>query len=222
MAGKLVNCKSCGKEVSNTAKTCPHCGEGHPGMKLGKGCGMGCLVIFIISLAFGIYVGFFTDDPAINDAQTKQSSEFTFTVEEIIDRYNQSMKTINQQIQVSLKEENRNEKYLTIQLKSSSKAIAIVLTANTETRLVNSIVLIGGGDGTAKSGLDIIFGITALVMAVEDPAMSLDGRKGIGQDFGITDSTLMDYKKRTIDRGDFRYTQTISDTFGIMITATPI
>ena len=27
----LVNCKECGKQVSTTAKTCPHCGVDNPG-----------------------------------------------------------------------------------------------------------------------------------------------------------------------------------------------
>lgn len=30
----LVNCKTCGKEVSKTAPTCPHCGENAPGLHI--------------------------------------------------------------------------------------------------------------------------------------------------------------------------------------------
>ena len=31
---ELVNCKTCGKQVSKTAPTCPHCGEEAPGLHI--------------------------------------------------------------------------------------------------------------------------------------------------------------------------------------------
>ena len=31
---EMVNCKTCGKEVSKTAPTCPHCGEEAPGLHI--------------------------------------------------------------------------------------------------------------------------------------------------------------------------------------------
>ena len=31
---ELVNCKTCGKQVSKTAPTCPHCGENAPGLHI--------------------------------------------------------------------------------------------------------------------------------------------------------------------------------------------
>jgi hypothetical protein len=31
---ELVECKTCGKQVSKTAPTCPHCGENAPGLRL--------------------------------------------------------------------------------------------------------------------------------------------------------------------------------------------
>jgi hypothetical protein len=31
---ELVKCKTCGKDVSKTAPTCPHCGETFPGLAL--------------------------------------------------------------------------------------------------------------------------------------------------------------------------------------------
>ena len=43
----LVKCKECGKEISNTAKFCPHCGA-----KLKKK-GIGCFAVFLI--AVGIF-----------------------------------------------------------------------------------------------------------------------------------------------------------------------
>ena len=31
---ELVTCKTCGKQVSKTAPTCPHCGENAPGLHI--------------------------------------------------------------------------------------------------------------------------------------------------------------------------------------------
>lgn len=31
---ELVKCKTCGKDVSKTAPTCPHCGENAPGLHI--------------------------------------------------------------------------------------------------------------------------------------------------------------------------------------------
>ncbi|MCS6258831.1 zinc ribbon domain-containing protein [Shewanella baltica] len=48
----LVKCKECGKEVSKSAKTCPHCGIKDPGLKAGdiwKGIVVTFFVIFIFS-----------------------------------------------------------------------------------------------------------------------------------------------------------------------------
>lgn len=218
MPPKIVLCKACKKEVSELAKACPHCGDDHPGIDLSKGCGIGCLIIFVLFAVAMIWstISDLSNKPAATEHTVK---EFNFTTEEMITRYNQSMKTIDQKIRVSMKNELKNENQLTIQLNSSSKAIAMVLTANPETRLVNSILLIGGGDGTPKSGLDIIMGILALVMTVEDPYMPIGKRKTIGETFGISDGTIMDRSGHTIDRGNFRYSITISEALGIMITA---
>lgn len=47
---KLGNCKTCGKEVSRTAKVCPHCGEEKPVPSSGSGCGF----LIVIGLVLGV------------------------------------------------------------------------------------------------------------------------------------------------------------------------
>ncbi|MDV0602844.1 hypothetical protein RZO85_24540 [Raoultella ornithinolytica] len=47
----LTKCKECKKEVSASAKTCPHCGVKNPGVGL-----KGCLVIMLLALGFGVYM----------------------------------------------------------------------------------------------------------------------------------------------------------------------
>lgn len=54
----LVKCKSCGKEVSANAKTCPHCGEPNP-HELGK---TGCLVFFVMVIIISMAISFCSDN----------------------------------------------------------------------------------------------------------------------------------------------------------------
>ena len=56
----LLNCRSCGKEISENAASCPHCGE--PLAKQGKsfGCGTVLLVVaaaFFLFVFVGVYYG---------------------------------------------------------------------------------------------------------------------------------------------------------------------
>lgn len=50
----MTACHECGKEVSNKAKSCPHCGAKNPGRKKQKGIGWGpgCLIIMVL---FGVF-----------------------------------------------------------------------------------------------------------------------------------------------------------------------
>ncbi len=46
----LINCKECGKEISDQAKSCPHCGM--PLKKKGKGFAVASLVLGIIGCVY--------------------------------------------------------------------------------------------------------------------------------------------------------------------------
>lgn len=53
---KVARCKTCGKEVAVSAKTCPHCGQKHPAITTKDailGFGMLAAVVWIISLFVG-------------------------------------------------------------------------------------------------------------------------------------------------------------------------
>ncbi|MCX9939053.1 hypothetical protein LAD54_10370 [Klebsiella pneumoniae] len=62
----LTKCKECKKEVSASAKTCPHCGIDNPGVKMMKG----CLIVILLSVGFGVYMTFGSDDKAASTSQT--------------------------------------------------------------------------------------------------------------------------------------------------------
>ena len=52
---KLIKCKTCEKEISRTAKSCPHCGELSTASKItkmGTGLmGLGCALMILIPIA---------------------------------------------------------------------------------------------------------------------------------------------------------------------------
>ena len=52
----LTKCKECKKEVSTTAKTCPHCGVKDPGFGAKQKLG-GCLILIVIVAAVMYFIG---------------------------------------------------------------------------------------------------------------------------------------------------------------------
>lgn len=50
----LINCKECGNQISNKAKSCPHCGNTKP-EPTKIGCGTIILGLFIFSILYGIF-----------------------------------------------------------------------------------------------------------------------------------------------------------------------
>ncbi|EMV5400057.1 hypothetical protein AACN09_003720, partial [Escherichia coli] len=52
----LTKCKECKKEVSTSAKTCPHCGVKDPGFGAKEKLG-GCLILIIIVAVIMYFIG---------------------------------------------------------------------------------------------------------------------------------------------------------------------
>ncbi|CAI2499359.1 hypothetical protein [Serratia ficaria] len=71
----MTKCKECKKEVSNKAKTCPHCGVKEPARNLGKETGQGCLgLVILVGVLFFIFGG--------DDDKDKTKPEKTAEVKE--------------------------------------------------------------------------------------------------------------------------------------------
>lgn len=54
---KLIECKTCGKEVSKTAKTCPYCGEKNPAPSKNIGCLSTIVAVIVVLWAIGKFSG---------------------------------------------------------------------------------------------------------------------------------------------------------------------
>lgn len=71
MSKKVTECKSCKKEVSKTARTCPHCGKKNPGINTGKG----CLIIIIIAVVISSLIMLIDDNGSPQEnIDTKQET----------------------------------------------------------------------------------------------------------------------------------------------------
>lgn len=71
MSDLLTPCKTCKKEVSKTAKTCPHCGQNNPAMTTEgclKGIGIALVLVVVLSLLFG------SDDDTQPTTETENTS----------------------------------------------------------------------------------------------------------------------------------------------------
>ncbi|OIR25341.1 hypothetical protein [Bathymodiolus thermophilus thioautotrophic gill symbiont] len=194
-------------------------------------------VVSFTWLVFRIIIFTFSDDPEVsqkteivsNEVKQEASSkkikekiEFQFTVQEFLQRYNQAFLALDRNIKASIKKENDNGKYLTIQALTNNKNVGLVIGANSKTRKVQSITFIGIGDGTMQSGLDILFGTSAVVMAIENPNMPVDQRGEIVSDLGFSNGRLSKLGKLSVERTGIKYSISLSDTIGTWLVAEPI
>lgn len=69
----LTKCKECKKEVSSSAKTCPHCGVKDPAIGAKQKLG-GCLVLIVIFFLIWAFVGKDSDDEEKTAATPKECS----------------------------------------------------------------------------------------------------------------------------------------------------
>ncbi|MBS4049990.1 MAG: hypothetical protein KGZ69_02155 [Methylomonas sp.] len=79
---KLAPCKTCKKEVSTNAKSCPHCGESQPTQKKGGGCGTTIFLLIAAIFVFGLINSGNKDQQLANsstDKATTNLSEFPKT-----------------------------------------------------------------------------------------------------------------------------------------------
>ena len=152
--------------------------------------------------------------PAVAERDVRP--ELGVTVEEFVARYNQSLAAMDAGFGISVDREVDNGEFLTVQL-SSTANVGVVATANNRTRSLQDLTFIGSGTGDLSSGVDIIFGAAAVVMALEDPLMPPSQRGEILGDLGLTDGEGLSEEGRETIRNGVRYALSQSDVLGVML-----
>lgn len=231
----LVSCKSCKKDVDKTAKTCPHCGVKSPGTT-STDTAKGCLGFIVLAIVFAFFLNSCGEDKkkttSTDEAAPTQlnnpiikvdqdTPDFHLSIEQFLNRYNQSLLNLGLSSYASIVNENDNGELLTLTVASSSEHIGLVLSANNISRALQSIILIGSGDGTTQSGIEISFSALALVMAIEDPNMAKQQRAQAIKDLGLLSDTIFNGKKITKTRNEVYYTLSHSEYTGLLFTADP-
>ncbi len=147
---------------------------------------------------------------------------FNFTVEQYIQRYNESLSTLEQSMRMRKKGETANENSVVIQA-SVNKNPAMLIQAKKDNRLVDSLTFVGGGDGSLTSGINLIVCLVSVIMAVENPQMSQDERGEIVRDLGFTDNQFPNEgEELKFIRNGVKYNLSKLKKLGIWLTAEPI
>jgi hypothetical protein len=164
------------------------------------------------------------EDTQGSDAARQTISEvpqFFFSADDFIRKYNNALHNLESgNADVFLKEENDNGEFLTITL-GGPEHIALIVTANNQSRLVRDLLFLGSGDGTMQSGLNIVMGAVAMVMAIENSDMQVSERKQIVDALGLLNGKLSESGKVSFTRNGVDYQVSQSELTGTMITASP-
>ncbi|MBY0088411.1 hypothetical protein [Brevibacillus brevis] len=98
-----------------------------------------------------------------------------------------------------------------------TKNLGLVGVVNKKDGSVRSVTFIGGGDGTAKSGTDIIISMGLAIMAT-NPELSVDDRGNVLRELGLMDGgDVLNLKKDTVRNG-IKYSLNTSAELGILFT----
>lgn len=96
--------------------------------------------------------------------------------------------------------------------------IAMNVSINKEDKSVRDILMIGQGDGTVASGLDIMVTIGTIITAT-NPDLTPDERGDVLNELGLMDEAGLSDEQKSAVRNGIKYTLESSDQIGIMFTA---
>ena len=146
---------------------------------------------------------------------------FQFTLAQFVDRYNQAMNSMDSEIEMKRGQSILTDDTTLVQL-DSNRNVAAILDTDAQNGTVRSILFIAGGTGTISSGVDVILGLTGVVMAVENPRMPSAQRGEAIRDIGVLDLTDLSETGKRTQRGRFEYYLSFSDVIGATLMVTPL
>lgn len=156
----------------------------------------------------------------VKEETEKKQIDFPFVVEDFLKRYIQAFKSLSEDIKLSINTEKDNGTNLIVEVHVDNKQIGFVLWANNKTRALQNILFIGTGDGTAQSGMDIIFGVSAIALAIEDPEKINDTehKQSIFNDLVTNNKGFSEEEEAIIVRNGAEYNVSRSEMTGTMVS----
>jgi len=181
----LMKCPECGKKVSTEAASCPKCGQPIDEATRAAGCKIasdekkrgrwGCLSILVLSAVVATWMtnlGDKMDKAKVDQVRPVEASAespasavkpepyFAMTADEFVKRYSAASKKAQDTQKARIKK--KSDKVCQVEI---TKNNAVLLSLNPEGN-VTGVTYIGTGDGTAKSGANIMVGMVYSLAAV--------------------------------------------------------
>lgn len=233
MSSMLILCPACHKKISASAESCPQCG--HPITDQDREVGRSKLEIKRIGLAVGIVVASFltilgifagtdnkeTKQPSTptaeeNQEATNPSPVLPYTAKDIVARFNNTARNLNYPNRAVIKDTTTGEVASAINV-SVGKHVGLIIAVPLGKETASGVILLGLGDGTLKSGADIIEGMMVLI-ATLSPELEASERGGVLRELGLLDKEMPSEQTSAV-RGHVRYGYRYVNGTGIFLSA---
>lgn len=159
------------------------------------------------------------------DAEAKAKAEadakattLGYGLDELQKRFNAAATEFQSDFKVNSLQETEGEFQNTYQYQFTNR-LGLLGTINKDNHLIKEVTILGQGDGTLKSGMDLMASM-GIVIAATNPEISKDDRGNILKELGLLDKStdINDIDKSTV-RNNVRYHIMSIPSVGIMFIA---
>lgn len=176
-------------------------------------CKFAHVLCFFILVMFGFILA--VDAPKAAQGKTQGKSCFNLTVKEFASNYNATAKSYDSEQRANIEEQKEGLAMLVM-----STSNGALVSTNAEGK-ISSILYIGTGDGTVKSGSNIITGIIFTIAAIK-PEWEPSKRGDVMRRLGLlgNDGNLPKSSQTVMDGVQFTFS--FSQEIGVMLGIDPL
>ena len=176
-------------------------------------CKFAHVLCFFILVMFGSILA--VDAPKAAQGKTQEKSCFNLTVKEFASNYNATAKSYDSEQRANIEEQKDGLAMLVM-----STSNGALVSTNAEGK-ISSILYIGTGDGTVKSGANIITGIILTIAAIK-PEWEPSKRGDVMRKLGLlgNDGNLPKSSQTVMDGVQFTFS--FSQEIGVMLGIDPL
>lgn len=176
-------------------------------------CKFAHVLCFFILVMFGSILA--VDAPKAAQGKTQGKSCFNLTVKEFASNYNATAKSYDSEQRANIEEQKDGLAMLVM-----STSNGALVSTNAEGK-ISSILYIGTGDGTVKSGANIITGIILTIAAIK-PEWESSKRGDVMRELGLLGNDGNLPKKSQAVMDDVQFTFSFSQEIGVMLGIDPL
>lgn len=176
-------------------------------------CKFAHVLCFLILVMFGFILA--VDAPQAAQEKNQGKPCFNLTVKKFASNYDAIAKSCDSEQRVKIAKQE--EGTATLVMSTSNGAL---VSTNAEGK-ISSILYIGVGDGTTKSGINIITGIICTIGAVK-PEWEPSKRGDVMRELGLVENDGNLPKKSQTVMDDVQFTFSFSQEIGVMLIVEPL